>query len=472
MLHRTPFLLSGLVVVFLVWCGAAGSWAGNLSGTFSPIAAGSNVDLTVSGRLDWVHWGLYTDSSVDRKACVAPLISNFDLLGDAGCSNCFLTAYQYADNSNSYTWHDGAPFATITNTTTGVWAYNFPVAFGSGFQLTALADTNLRTLQVFVGAFAAKGQLTASLSDTSAPAFTSSPTETVNNSSNGPGGVFALTYAANSPTQTLTVAWKVAQAYGIPYLSTPNVTLQAATLTAPGADNPPYVAFSAPSDGEAFPEPATIDVTADAQDFDAGGAVTNVTFYAGAVKLGETASSPYSFTWSSVPRGRYTLTAQATDNAGLTSYSQPVEVFVYGSGGGQTNAVAPSPSTVDLTSEGTADWVHWGLITNASFDYKALVNRKISNFTALGTNEVQNYGDNFTTFSWSDGTPTPATNGTTTGVFITGLTNGFQLAAPADATPRRPNVYVGGYGGQGQFQAYLSDLSAALTPLQRTSTPD
>ncbi len=463
MLHRTRFLFSGLVVVFLVWCGAAGSWAGSLSAAFSPIATGSNVDLTVSGKLDWVHWGLYTEGSVDRKACVTPQISNFSLVStDApDCLVCFLTDYQYGDNDNGYTWHDGALFRSVTNTTTGVWAYSYPSAITSGFQLTVPADTSQKTLQVFVGAYAAEGQLTASLSDGSAGPLTIPPGQTVNNLSNGPGGVFALTYAANSPGQTLTVTWTVLRSYGGVLVNPPNVTLQAATLTAPGADNPPFAVITDPPNNAAFAAPATITIQADAEDFDTGGAVTNVAFFAGTTKLGQATHSPFSFTWPSVPRGHYILTAIAADNAGVMSCGQPTEIFVYGTGGGQTNALASPPaSSVDLTSEGTADWTHWGLITNTSFDYKALVTRKISNFTALGTNEVQNYGDNFTGFSWSDGTPTPATNGTTTGVYITGLTNGFQLTAPADATPRRLNVYVGGYGGQGEFQAYLSDLSA------------
>src|SRR5207249_2605856 len=72
----------------------------------------------------------------------------------------------------------------------------------------------------------------------------------------------------------------------------------------------------------------------------------------------------------------------------------------------------------------------------------------------------QNYSDNYTVFSWSDGAPTPVANGTTTGVFITGTTNGFQLTARADTYPRQLRVYVGGFAAQGEFQAYLSDFSA------------
>ena len=142
---------------------AAQSGGGTLIGNFSPIAQGSNVNLSVIGKLDWVHWGLYTDTTINRKGSVTPLISNFSLLGDSSCPTCYLAEYQYSDNWNGYTWYDGAPAANVTNTTTGVWAYNYPNAAGSGFQLTVPADTSQRTLQVFVGAFAAQGQFKATM---------------------------------------------------------------------------------------------------------------------------------------------------------------------------------------------------------------------------------------------------------------------------------------------------------------------
>ncbi|MDE3066725.1 MAG: hypothetical protein KGJ60_04150 [Verrucomicrobiota bacterium] len=428
--------------------------AGTLTGTFTPIAAGSNVNLTAEGKLDWVHWGLYTADSLDRKADVAPQISNFTLVGDN--SSYTLAAYQYTNNANGYTWYDGVPTTNATNTPTGVWAYDY-VPFGSGFQLTVPADTAQRTLQVFVGAFAAEGQFTAFLSDGSAPNFTNAPNATVNNTANGPGGVFTINFAADSSNQTLTVIWTLAKVYGSP-LAAPNVTLQAAALTASNADNPPYVAIASPENAAAFPAPATITLSADALDFD--GTVTNVAFYSGTNLLGQVAASPYSFTWANVPKGHYTVTALAADNGGASGRSQPVDVFVYGAGGGQTNAVAQPPSSVDLTAEGTADWTHWGLTTNTSFDYKSSVPRQIGNFTELGTNAVQQYSDNYTAFSWSDGAPTSAATNTATGVFVTGQTNGFLLTAPADLSPRQLRVYVGGYGAQGEFQAWLSDLSA------------
>src|SRR5947209_14726795 len=77
--------------------------AATLAGSFNPVPNGTTVDLTAAGPLDWVHWGLYTSTSLDRKAGVAPLISNFTLIDS---SNGFAFVYQYSDNANGYSWSD------------------------------------------------------------------------------------------------------------------------------------------------------------------------------------------------------------------------------------------------------------------------------------------------------------------------------------------------------------------------------
>jgi len=438
---------------FLLFCGSIPLSAAMLTGSFSPVATGSNVDLTLAGKIDWVHWGLGTASSINRKWGVPGLISDFSSVGTGS-----VDIYQYSDNYNGYTWHDGWPVVGATNTTTGVWAYQVypPTLAGSGFQFTVPAATNQCVLQVFVGTFAARGKFVAKLSDGSAPDYTDTSLE---NATNGPGVVYAVTYQANSNGPNLIVEWTLDQRVAGTNSSTANVTLQAAALTAAGADNPPLATLTQPADHSAYQAPANISINASAHDFD--GTVTNLDFYANNLKLGQAATGPYNFTWSSAPIERYSITAVATDNGGASRSSMPVEVFVYGTGGTLSGSVSEPPAAVDLTAEGTADWTHWGQGTNGGFDYRADVPRQISNFTALGTNTVQPYADNFTAFSWSNGTPTLTSTGTTTGVFITGVTNGFSLSAPADTNSRTLRVYVGCYGAQGLFEAYLSDLSAA-----------
>jgi hypothetical protein len=428
--------------------------AGTLTGSFSPIASGSNVNLSAVGKIDWVHWGLATEASLNRKSCEAIQIGNFIGVRDTNNIAGFVQVYQLSDNANGYTWRDGQPVNSVTNSTTGVWAYGIP-ALGTGFEISVPADATQRVVQVFVGVFSGRGMLEASLSDGSATVY--SDASLANLFGNGPGGVYTLNYSANSTGQSLKIRWTLSQAAG-PNAASANVTLQAAALTATSANNPPFATLTSPGRNATFLEHTNITLTATAQDFD--GTVTNVAFYVGSTFLGALAAPPFTVTWSNVQRGRYILTAYAYDNAGAISCPQPVEVFVYGTGGSQTNSVSAAQSTADLTAAGTADWTHWGLFTNSSFDYKGLVSRKISNYTLIGSVTPLRYADNFTSFSWSDGVPTPTSGGTPTGLFVTGVGNGFQLTAPADTQTRTLRLYVGGYAVEAEFQAYLSDLSA------------
>ena len=273
---------------------------------------------------------------------------------------------------------------------------------------------------------------------------------------NGPSGVYTLNYSANSAGQKLTIQWRLF------FANRPdgNVTIQAATLSAPGADNPPFAMITEPADNSNFPLGAPISIKASAVDYDA--AVAKVEFLDGTNKIGERLSSPYSITWNDASAGLHVLTARATDNAGGARSSAPVEIFVYSGGGVLNGSVAIPDSDVNLTSEGTVDWTHWGLLTTNSLDRKYGVAAKISNFVHLGAYPVSRFTNNPTAYSWNDGNPTPSVVSSPTGVFSTGYTNGFEISLPADTVIRRLKVYVGLYGAVGEFHAFLSDGSAPM----------
>src|SRR5438552_4754466 len=133
-------LLSGLICPPACWGAAV------LSGSFTKIPAGTVINLSAAGALDWVHWGLYTETSLDRKTGVPALISDFTLVSNPLETNGAVHVFQFSDNFNGYSWSDGTPTASETNTTTGVWAYGFPRPTGSGFEITVPADTTIRTL--------------------------------------------------------------------------------------------------------------------------------------------------------------------------------------------------------------------------------------------------------------------------------------------------------------------------------------
>jgi hypothetical protein len=424
-------------------------YAGTLTGTFSLIPAGSAVNLTTNGVLDWVHWGLFTETSLDRKAGVTSLISDFTPVEP---SNGYVYVYQFADNANGYTWSDGTPHTTATNTTTGVWAYGIP-AIGSGFRISAPAGTNVQSLKIYVGAYNAKGRLVAMLTDQSAANYINPANAAVNNIGNGPSGVYTLNYSANSPGQSLIVEYTLEQLRGG---GNGNVTLQSAALTSPGANNVPFVALTSISEGTSVALPTNLILTANAMDVD--GTVTAVDFYADSTWIGSS-TSPYSFIWTNPPAGKHAITVRATDDVGGVGHSAPVTLFVATNGGSLSGTRATAPPSLNLTSEGSSDWVHWGLVTSNSFNRKSSGGSQISHFTREGTNAVIRFTDTRTAFSWTDGSPVSTVVNTNAGVYINGFTNGFELSAPADANSHTLRIYAGLYGAQGNFQAWLSDFS-------------
>ena len=92
--------------------------------------------------------------------------------------------------------------------------------------------------------------------------------------------------------------------------------------------NAPVVSISAPANNASFTAPATITFTAPATDAD--GTISKVEFFNGTTKLGEdiTAPSPYTYTWSNVAAGTYSITAKATDNSGNVTTSSAITIKV------------------------------------------------------------------------------------------------------------------------------------------------
>ena len=95
--------------------------------------------------------------------------------------------------------------------------------------------------------------------------------------------------------------------------------------SAPPTDQPPLVSITAPSSEAAFTAPASITVSASADD---DGTIARVDFYANETLIATTTSSPYSFSWSGVDAGSYSLTAVARDDSGNTTASSTRDIIV------------------------------------------------------------------------------------------------------------------------------------------------
>jgi hypothetical protein len=110
---------------------------------------------------------------------------------------------------------------------------------------------------------------------------------------------------------------------------------------------------------------------------------------------------------------------------------------------------------VDLTSEGTIDWAHWGAASATTFNHKATGGRKISD---VAQRPDFRYSTSVTTFAWSDGTPTASDNNND-GVYDLGSSASFSITVPADTSTRTLRLYVGGNDVDNRLTVHLSDSS-------------
>jgi regulation of enolase protein 1 (concanavalin A-like superfamily) len=127
-------------------------------------------------------------------------------------------------------------------------------------------------------------------------------------------------------------------------------TSAAVSVTVSTATNPPpTVSMTTPISGVSFTAPATIALAATASD--SNGSVSQVQFFAGSTLLATDTSSPYSYSWTNVPAGSYSLTAVARDNQGATRTSAAVTVTVTAVTGPPTRVIfTPSTDHATVTS--------------------------------------------------------------------------------------------------------------------------
>jgi hypothetical protein len=109
------------------------------------------------------------------------------------------------------------------------------------------------------------------------------------------------------------------------------VTIEGASISNPGMstsipNQAPAVSIDSPADGESFITPANVLIEVSAEDTD--GSVVGVEYFAGTSSLGSVTAPPYSFTWTDIPAGTYSLKALVTDDAGATATSAPIEISV------------------------------------------------------------------------------------------------------------------------------------------------
>ncbi len=436
---------------------AAGQGVLSVTGAAPP----AGVNLTTEGTADWAHWGQPSATSFNHKSGVTQQIGNYTRIGSVGVQ-------QYGGNTTLFNWTGGTPTATGTNVDAGLWV----TGVGNGYQVTVPADTTARTLKMYVGLWAAGGRFEASLSDGSAPVYVDTSLVNASDTSNR---VYTLSYQAASAGQTLTVRWTLNQALGA-FSQYSNVTLQAASLVAgpPPTPTPTPSPTPIPPNQSPFvaaggdltitlPASATLNGTASDDGLPNPPATLPTTWSkvsgSGTVNFGN--ANALNTTASFSTAGTYVLRLTASDSVLATTDDVTVTVNAAGQGVLSVTGAAP-PAGVNLTTEGTADWAHWGQPSATSFNHKSGVTQQIGNYTRIGSVGVQQYGGNTTLFNWTGGTPTATGTNVDAGLWVTGVGNGYQVTVPADTTARTLKMYVGLWAAGGRFEASLSDGSAPV----------
>jgi Tol biopolymer transport system component len=118
-----------------------------------------------------------------------------------------------------------------------------------------------------------------------------------------------------------------AGSYSLTAIATDN--LGTATTSSPVSitvNAPPAVSITSPAAWTVFTAPAAVTLNTNASDAD--GTVDKVEFYQGTTLLGTDTTSPYSFTWTNVSAGSYSITAKATDDRGGVTTSSPISITV------------------------------------------------------------------------------------------------------------------------------------------------
>ncbi len=106
------------------------------------------------------------------------------------------------------------------------------------------------------------------------------------------------------------------------------------------------VAITAPLSNATYTAPASIDLAATATV--STGTIAKLTFRNGTTIIGEDAASPYTFAWTGVAAGSYTITAEATDNTGKVITSTPVAIKVNPAQAAYNGTPWPIPGKIEF----------------------------------------------------------------------------------------------------------------------------
>lgn len=158
------------------------------------------------------------------------------------------------------------------------------------------------------------------------------------------------------------------------------------------------------------------------------------------------------------------VTATLSSTHGIDGNVSFMGAYVHSVESGPQISTAPAPSTMDLTAVGTLDWLHFD---GSSLDRSSDGNGALTaaNRDAAGT--INRQGDNPTSYSWTNGTPTASQTGTTTGgVFLARNSDftqpwGWDLTVAADPNPRTLQFVAGAWQATAALTVTLDGAATA-----------
>jgi len=414
-----------------------GGWSsgGTLTARLSDRSATNFVDITTpaSGQYDRNYTITYSAASAAQTLTVTWVMTS-------GTGNVTLNGAALAQQSGTGISATAGTPQSATVSTVFATALQATVKDTNGSPLSGVTVTFTAPSTGATASFSGSSTATA-LTNASgiatAPALTAnnqagSYTVTASASGAGAAASFSLTNLAASPAS-------IAATAGTPQSATVNTAfttaLQATVKDTNGNPlNGVTVTFTAPTTGAA----ATFSGQATAT------ATTNASGIATAPALTANSQS-----------GTFTVTGAVAGVATPATFSLTNTAATGGGTGSLAGAGSSVTTTASLTTEGAADWMHWG----PSLIRKAGVNAQISAYSIVGSGSVQSYRNDLRALSWTDGTPT-ASGTDNNGLYINGSGNGFSFTVPADTTQRVLTVHVGGWSSGGTLTARLSDGSA------------
>ena len=381
-----------------------GTSANNTAG-----AAGVPVGTLTNGPL-WVDGAPFTANTASTVAITSPADGTSVMIG--GVTTLTASASD-ADGLARVEFYAGA--TKLGEDTTAPYSFDWTPAAQGDYVITAKAVDNLgvgtTSAAITVHVVPNSGPtvtLTAPANNTTltAPAATTLTAD----ASDSDGTITKVEFFADatklgeSTTAPYSFNWTVIPSgdYALTAKATDNLggssTSAAVTLhVLPPSTLPPVVAITSPTTGATFSAPATINLTASASDPD--GTVVKVEFFNGTTKLGQATTAPFTYAWTNVAVGDYTITAKATDDMTASTTSAAITVHV---GANQPPVVTMTAPAANATGIGSSTSLQLG-IADPEGDAQTVtyygrntppVATSASDFTLVAIPDTQYYSQN------------------------------------------------------------------------------